>query len=201
MTDLVEEGFIFVHKIVQSKVEAEEFINNNKEKNLKILDSNEYSTLGFNKSINKFFVFDGFYSSDDCKEILMNKDKNTSAVFASKEQANQIQYDFRKDLNKISINKKFNNKAKLYRPIYITNLVLFFMFGFIEMIERDSAGVDTTNAWLPVYITFLISRFFTRKIYSKNPRFNYKILITIGVYLSVFIIKTLLLGNLMNLFL
>lgn len=50
MTYSEEEGFIFVHKIVQSKVEAEEFINNNKEKNLKFLDCNEYSTLGFNKS-------------------------------------------------------------------------------------------------------------------------------------------------------
>ena len=202
MEDLNEnEGFVIIHKTLKTKAEAEEFIKNSEKENLKILECNEYPTLGFSKSRDKFFVFDGFYSSEECKEILMKKDRNTSAVFASKKHVHQIQYDFGKKSNKISINRKFNDKAKQYRPIYITNIILLFVFYFLEIIVRESEGAKTDNAFIPVYITFLISRFFTRKIYSKNPNFKYKIPVTFGVYISVFIIKVLLFGNIMNLFL
>ena len=104
----------------------------------------------------------------------------------------KVQYEEKPEM--IIENKVLYHKDKLYKPIKITNIVMFFIFLFIEFIERDAAGLETGTAWLPVYITFLISRFFVRKIYSKNPKFNYKIPITIGVFLSVFILKTIIIS-------
>ena len=89
------------------------------------------------------------------------------------------------------INGKFNNKHSKYKSIKYTNVTLLILFYFLEVIAAESEG-QTPNI-LGVAITFFIARYFIREIFKKNPDFNYKILKTFGVYLSVFIIKNIIL--------
>jgi uncharacterized protein YneF (UPF0154 family) len=91
----------------------------------------------------------------------------------------------------ILINGKFNNKHSKYKSIKYTNVTLFILFYFLEVIFADLDG-QTANI-LGVAITFFIARYFIREIFKKNPDFNYKILKTFGVYLGVFIIKSIIL--------
>lgn len=85
---------------------------------------------------------------------------------------------------------KFDNKNPKYRVIKITNIVLLIVFYFIEIIAQEAQGVKTPNA-APVIITFFISRYFIRKIFTNDPDFNYKILITIGVWIGVMLAKAI----------
>jgi RNA recognition motif-containing protein len=88
-------------------------------------------------------------------------------------------------------NKKFSNKDPKYKAIKITNIVLFIVFYFLEIIAQEAQCVRTPNA-APVIITFFFSRYFIRKMFSDNPDFDYKILKTIGVWIGVMIIKAVL---------
>jgi len=89
------------------------------------------------------------------------------------------------------INGKFNNKHSKYKSIKYTNVTLLILFYFLEVIFAEVDG--QTPSILGVFITFFIARYFIREIFKKNPDFNYKILKTFGVYLSVFIIKNIIL--------
>ena len=88
-------------------------------------------------------------------------------------------------------NKKFSNKDPKYKAIKITNIVLLFVFYFIEIIAQEAQGVRTPNA-APVVITFFISRYFVRKMFTDNPDFDYKILKTIAVWIGVMIVKAII---------
>tara|TARA_B110000908_G_scaffold166788_1_gene218514 strand:+ start:136 stop:744 length:609 start_codon:yes stop_codon:yes gene_type:complete len=187
----LDEGFIIVQKMVSSKNEAENYISeNNSIKDLKYLEVNEYPTLGFNGEMNNFFVFEGFYSSEECKNILHKSDENKTAYFASRNKVNYFCYHYNSSNDKISTKSKFNNKTKLYRPIYITNVLLLITFYVLEVIAANMAGVEANM--LSTIGKFLITRYFIRKMYSKNPHFSHKIIKTIGIYITLTIVWSLL---------
>ena len=85
----------------------------------------------------------------------------------------------------------FNKNDPKYKAIKITNIVLLIIFYFIEIIIQETQGVKTPNA-ASVIITFFISRYFIRKIFTNDPDFDYKILKTIGVWIVVMIAKAIL---------
>ena len=194
----MKSGFIIVDKIFNSKNEAESYISEYKN-DYEVISVNEYPSIGDSSSRNKFLVFDKIYTPEDVEDVLLSMNTNTKAHYISKSKSDKITYKYNSKNKKINKKTEFNNKSKLYQPVKITNIVMFFIFLFYEFIERDAAGQETSTAWLPVYITFYISRYFIRKVYSRNPYFKFKILISIGIYLSVFIIKTLLISNILNL--
>ena len=93
---------------------------------------------------------------------------------------------------------KFDSKNPRYKVIKTTNIVLLILFFFIEIIVQDAQGVKTPNG-VPVIITFLISRYIVRKMFTSNPDFSYKIIKTIGVWLGVMIAKGILATILLSL--
>tara|TARA_B100001250_G_C19303091_1_gene572796 strand:- start:116 stop:517 length:402 start_codon:yes stop_codon:yes gene_type:complete len=99
---------------------------------------------------------------------------------------------------------KFNRREKNYQAIRWTNVTLFWIFYFLEVIfsELENGG---TPSVLAVFITFWIARYFARKWYSKEEnkvKSNFtKIAVTTGIYLSTFIIKLLVVLILLNLIL
>jgi hypothetical protein len=86
---------------------------------------------------------------------------------------------------------KFDNKNPKYKVIKITNIVLLILFFFVEIIAQEAQGVKTPNS-APVFITFFISRYIVRKMFTRNSDFSYKIIKTIGVWLGVIIAKGIL---------
>ena len=92
----------------------------------------------------------------------------------------------------------FNNKDPKYKVIKITNIILIIVFGFVEIIAQELQGVNAPNA-APVFITFLIARYFIRNMFTKNPDFDYKIIKTIGIWLLVMVVKGVLLTVLLSL--
>ena len=92
----------------------------------------------------------------------------------------------------IMIDRQFNRFHPKYRWIKITNVCLFIIFCFMEMSIRTSQGI-TFNP-IPSLITFWIARTIIRNIFKQNPNFNYKIPITIIVYLGSWIAKSILIG-------
>ena len=101
--------------------------------------------------------------------------------------------------DEIYINGKFNNKHPKYKVIKITNICLLVVFMFADMIAAAAEGMRFNP--IPSLITFWIARFFIRSIYTKNPDFEYKVFITIGVYIATFILKTILLLGILSLIL
>ena len=101
------------------------------------------------------------------------------------------------DSNPIIINNKFNNKHPKYKWIKVTNICLLVIFIFINVAVADGKTVN----FFPVLITFWIARYIIRHIFKKNPDFNYKIPITILVYVATFIVKSVALYLLVELFL
>tara|TARA_Y100000748_G_C15096229_1_gene332504 strand:- start:30 stop:431 length:402 start_codon:yes stop_codon:yes gene_type:complete len=99
---------------------------------------------------------------------------------------------------------KFNRREKNYQAIRWTNVTLFWIFYFLEVIfsELENGG---TPSVLAVFITFWIARYFARNWYSKEEnkvKSNFtKIAVTTGIYLSTFIIKQLVVLILLNLIL
>ena len=99
---------------------------------------------------------------------------------------------------------KFNRREKNYQAIRWTNVTLFWIFYFLEVIfsELENGG---TPSVLAVFITFWIARYFARNWYSKEEnkvKSNFtKIAVTTGIYLSTFIIKLLVVLILLNLIL
>ena len=87
--------------------------------------------------------------------------------------------------------KKFYKNDPKYKAIKITNIVLLVIFYLIEIIVQESQGVKAPNG-APVIITFFISRYIIRSMFTKNPDFDYKIIKTIGVWLAVMIGKAIL---------
>lgn len=67
------------------------------------------------------------------------------------------------------------------------------------MITAPAAG--TTFNIAPVLITFLIASYIIRYIFLKKPDFNYKIPITILVYVTTFIVKVVVLSLLLSILL
>lgn len=86
---------------------------------------------------------------------------------------------------------KFNNKDPKYKSIRNTNIALLIVFFLLEIIVQDAQGISSPNG-APVIITFFISRFILRKVFLKNPDFQYKILKTIGVWIGVVFLKGIL---------
>ena len=103
------------------------------------------------------------------------------------------------DSSPIIINNKFNNNHPKYKCIKVTNICLLIVFILLEMITAPAAGKTFNIA--PVLITFLIARYIIRYIFKKKPDFNYKIPITILVYVTTFIVKVVVLSLLLSILL
>lgn len=94
--------------------------------------------------------------------------------------------------------QNFNRKEPLYQPIRWTNVSLFWLFYIVEIVI---ASPKTPNV-AAVAITFFIARYFARKWYDTKDNSmkttQVKIAYTVGIYLSVFIIKMLVFSILIN---
>tara|TARA_Y100001980_G_C14466208_1_gene247214 strand:+ start:544 stop:831 length:288 start_codon:yes stop_codon:yes gene_type:complete len=86
---------------------------------------------------------------------------------------------------------KFDSKNPKYKSIKITNIVLLIVLFFVETIAQEAEGITSPNL-VPVLITFFISRYIVRKMFTNNPDFSYKIIKTIGVWFGVLIAKSIL---------
>ena len=103
-----------------------------------------------------------------------------------------------KEISLKNSSKKFNNKEPLYQQIRWTLVTLFWINLIVETIywdylkyEGEISGTTPLNL-APVVITFLIARYFLRKKFIKNPSFENKRLVTVGVFSGVYIGKILL---------
>ena len=97
---------------------------------------------------------------------------------------------------------KFNNSNPLYSSIKITNVILIILLALVETVVQTEAGRSTANL-APVAITFLLSRAWIRYIFLRKPEFRTKSMpiklgTTILVWTAVFIIKTLIIGIILN---
>ena len=133
-----------------------------------------------NKTLTKDFEFvlDDKYQNDN--EIKDNPSRLKSSV-------------------KISL-KNFNRKQPLYQKIRWTLIALFWIDLFAEMIYRDylTHNGEMSNSApaniIPIFITFWIARYFMRVKFIKNPNFENKIIITVGVFLAIYIGKIIIAG-------
>ena len=97
---------------------------------------------------------------------------------------------------------KFNNSNPLYKPIRNFNIVLLIIWWFVEIIAQESAGNSAPNG-MPVIITFLLSRAWIRNVFLRKPQFRTKAMpiklgTTLLIWAAVFIIKTLIVGIILN---
>lgn len=94
--------------------------------------------------------------------------------------------------------KNFNRKQPLYQPIRWTLVTLFWIDLIVEMINKEALKVigevskNSPINPLPALITFWIARSFIRLKFIKNPSFENKILITIGIFIGVYLVKIII---------
>lgn len=86
--------------------------------------------------------------------------------------------------------EKFNKKEELYKPIRITIIVLTTINAFLEASYAGYLG-KAFNPF-PIIITYFLLLNFMRYIYRKNKSFNYKVLITISIFVLIYILKLFL---------
>ena len=91
---------------------------------------------------------------------------------------------------KTSKTTTFKNNPK-YKSIRVTNIVLLVVLILTDTIAQLVDGRTTINI-APVIITYLISLYIVRKMFSKNQDFKYKIIKTIGVWFGVLIANFIL---------
>jgi len=84
---------------------------------------------------------------------------------------------------------KFNRKEEEYKPIRITIITLIIINSILEAGYAGSLGKPFNP--LPILITYWITLSICRSIYSKNKNFSNKVLVTISIFIGVFIIKIL----------
>ena len=93
--------------------------------------------------------------------------------------------------------KNFNRKQPLYQPIRWTLVTLFWIDFIVEMINKEALKVigevskNSPINPLPAFISFWIARSLIRLKYIKNPSFENKILITIGIFIGVYLVKNI----------
>ena len=97
---------------------------------------------------------------------------------------------------------KFNNSNPSYKSIRNFNIVLLIIWWLVEIIAQESAGKSAPSG-SAVIITFLISRAWIRYIFLNKPQFRAKSMpIKLGttflIWTAVFIIKTLIIGIILN---
>jgi uncharacterized protein YneF (UPF0154 family) len=92
--------------------------------------------------------------------------------------------------------KNFDRKQPLYQPIRWTLISLIWIEYFGLFIAQEGQVIDglrtRINApalFTGVAITFLITRTIMRYQFIKNPSFNNKIVITVGVFIGIFLIQ------------
>jgi hypothetical protein len=90
----------------------------------------------------------------------------------------------------------FDWKCVKYRSIKITNVILFIILFLIEAGEAQITRASFVNP-LPVFITFWISRWIIRYIFTEKRNFRnneiyYKIGATILVWIFVFLVKLMI---------
>ena len=110
---------------------------------------------------------------------------------------------FRKDIkswdNKDNSSKsikeepKFDRQNPMYKSIKITNILLLFVFFFIEIFGAIMTGKNATG--FPLLIYFFFSRAVIRGRFRINPKFKNKIVFTFGVWVCVFCIYNLIVGT------
>ena len=98
---------------------------------------------------------------------------------------------------------EFDKKDPKYLAIKITNVVLFFLLFLINAGDAHIAGGRPASP-IPVFITFLISRwlvrhFFTTKPVFRNSKFYYQIGATALIWIFVFLVKLMIGVTFLNL--
>jgi len=85
---------------------------------------------------------------------------------------------------------KFNRKEEEYKPIRITIITLTVINLILESGYAGSIGRPFNP--IPVFITYWATLLFVRSIYNKDRDFSNKVLITISIFVGVYLVKMLL---------
>ena len=94
---------------------------------------------------------------------------------------------------------KFNRKEEEYKPIRITIITLTVINLILESGYAGSIGRSFNP--IPVFITYWATLLFVRSIYNKDRDFSNKVLITISIFVGVYLVKMLLVIILLKLIL
>jgi len=94
---------------------------------------------------------------------------------------------------------KFNRKEEEYKPIRITIITLTVINLILESGYAGSIGRPFNP--VPVFITYWATLLFVRSIYNKDRDFSNKVLITISIFVGVYLVKMLLVFILLKLIL
>jgi uncharacterized protein YneF (UPF0154 family) len=189
---------IFVNDITVSKEHCQIFIDDEGNKFLTDLNSTNGTFVNNNKIsepviLTQYDIVRAGNSLVNWKEFLHNQNERTSngSLLKAENIISKTEVD-----SETNIDGKFNNKNPKYRSIKITNICLLILSIFLEMFAAAEGGVRFSP--LAPLITFWIARTIIRMIFTKNPDFNYKIIITIAVYMGTFIIKTVILLSILK---
>ena len=125
----------------------------------------------------------GFFTSDQKEESNSILQPQLTQKPKQKEQKTSTQENKKLKL-------KFNRKEEEYKPIRITIITLTIINSIFEAGYAGSLGKPFNP--LPVLLTYWITLLISRSIYSKNKNFSNKVLVTISIFIGVYIIKLLL---------
>ena len=155
------------------------FVNGNKIKEPYMLK--EYDIV---KAGNSVIDWKGYLMNEN-----LNKDEDlNSTINDSSEFSDVDEVPKPKQNNK---NEKFDNKDVRYRPIKITNIILVILWCFIEFATQQAMGRRNPSIF-PALVTFWIAKYFVRKKFSKDPDFENKVGVTIGIWILVFLGKAVI---------
>ena len=181
----MEKFYIMVNGEQQGPFTAKEIIN-------KEFSTDSYiynKTLGGWKKISEVTVFNSLEKKNEIKSQTISNpfpisDTNHKSQAQQKSQE-KIPVQIRKKKK-----KKFNRKEEEYKSIRITIIVLTVINCFLESAYAGFIG----KAFNPIsiIITYLFTVFFVRNIYKKDKYFKNKILITVSIYIGVYILKSIL---------
>ncbi|MDC1505829.1 DUF4339 domain-containing protein [Winogradskyella sp.] len=181
----MEKFYIMVNGEQQGPFAAQEIINKGFSNDSYIFNKG----LGDWKKISEVAIFSSFEKKNEIKPQTISSpptisDTNYKSQTPQKSQEKTpIQTSQKK-------NQKFDRKEEEYRSIRITIIVLTVINCFLESAYAGFIG----KAFNPIsiIITYLITVFFVRNIYNKNKYFKNKILITVSIYIGVYILKSIL---------
>ena len=189
----------FINDITVSKEHCQIFVDDNGNIFLTDLNSTNGTFVNNNKisepvMLSKYDIVRAGNSLVNWKEFLHVQENIKSKLPSQKIDRSVLKQN---EINSdIYINGEFNNKNQKYKPIKITNVCLLVLFMFFDMFVSVESGLRFNP--LASLITFWISRAIIRSIFIRNPDFNYKILMTVVVYIFTFIIKSILLILIIN---
>lgn len=125
----------------------------------------------------------GFYTSDQKEMNQPILRKQSIQIPKQKERKTKTQTNKKQKV-------KFNRKEEEYKPIRITIITITIINLILETGYAGSIGRPFNP--LPVFITYWATLLFVRSIYNKDRNFSNKVLITISIFIGVYVVKMLL---------